>query len=156
MNKIFCPECNEKTTYHIINQIINEYKEYKVDVIQHIAVCDKCSEKIYVSELENENLKRLYKKYRNIAGIISPKEIINFREKYSISQRELVAILDWGKMTINRYERGSLPNQIHSNTLELIIRDERYFKEKIEEAYKNNRINEKTHLKLQNYLSSKI
>lgn len=97
MNKVFCPECNEEVTYHIINETINEYKGYNVDVAQNIAVCDNCNERIYVSELENDNLKRLYEKYRAMAGIVTPNDIINFREKYNISQRELVAILDWGK-----------------------------------------------------------
>ena len=98
-----------------------------------------------MSELENENLKSLYQKYRDMSGIISPEDIIEFRKKYDISQSELVAILGWGKMTINRYERGGLPNQSHSDILKLIIKNESYFKEKVEEAYKYNRISQKTY-----------
>lgn len=154
MNKVFCPECSQEVTYHIINETINEYKGYNVDVEQNIAVCDNCNEKIYVSELENDNLKRLYERYRAMSGIVTPEDIINFREKYNISQRELVAILDWGKMTINRYERGSLANQSHSDILKLIIKDENYFKEKVEDAYKNNRISEKTYTNLQSCVTS--
>lgn len=145
MEKVFCPVCNKKVDYKIITEIIDEYKGYKVNVKQNIAVCDNCGERIYVSELENENLKNLYQKYRDMSGIVSPEDIIEFRKKYDISQRELVAILDWGKMTINRYERGGLPNQSHSDILKLIIKNESYFKEKVEEAYKNERINQKTY-----------
>ena len=45
----------------------------------------------------------------------------SLRNKYDISQRELTAILDFGKMTINRYENGSLPSKSHSDYLRLIF-----------------------------------
>lgn len=106
--------------------------------------CEKCNEKVKYNIIK-ENLRRLYSKYRELTGIISPQDIIDFRAKHNISQTELVAILDWGMMTINRYERGSIPNQIHSDILKLIIKDESYFREKVEDAYKCKRINEKTY-----------
>ena len=148
MNKVFCPICNKKVNYNITTEVINEYKGYKVNVKQNIAICDNCGERIYVSELENENLKNLYQKYREMSGIISPEEIVKFRQDYGISQRELVAILDWGKMTINRYERGSLPNQSHSEILKLIINNESYFRKKVEDAYKSGRITERTYTEI--------
>ena len=64
-NTMFCPMCNKNVNYKIITEIIDEYRGYKVNVKQNIAVCDNCSERIYVSELENENLKSLYQKYRD-------------------------------------------------------------------------------------------
>lgn len=142
---MFCPICNKNVNYKVITEIIYDYRGYKVNVKQNIAVCNNCGERIYVSELENKNLKSLYQKYRDMSGIISPEDIIEFRKKYDISQSELVAILGWGKMTINRYERGGLPNQSHSDILKLIIKNESYFKEKVEEAYKYNRISQKTY-----------
>lgn len=142
---MFCPMCNKNVNYKIITEIIDDYKGYKVNVKQNIAVCDNCGKRIYVSELENENLKSLYQKYRDMSGIISPEDIIEFREKYEISQEELVDILDLGKMTIDRYERGGLANQNHSDVLKLIIKNESYFKEKVEEAYKYKRISKKTY-----------
>ena len=146
--KVYCEKCNEKVEYLIINEVKEEYKNVKVNVEQNIGVCSQCKERLYVTELEEANLDRLYKKYRELTGIVSPKDIIEFREKYNISQRELVAILDWGKMTINRYERGSLPNQSHSEILKLIINNESYFREKVEDAYKAGRITEKTYTEI--------
>ena len=146
--KVYCEKCNEKVEYLIINEVKEEYKNVKVNVEQNIGVCSQCKERLYVTELEEANLERLYTKYRELTGIVSPKDIIEFREKYNISQRELVAILDWGKMTINRYERGSLPNQSHSEILKLIINNESYFREKVEDAYKAGRITEKTYTEI--------
>ncbi|MGL6108456.1 type II TA system antitoxin MqsA family protein [Romboutsia sp.] len=143
--KVYCEHCNEKVEYLIINEVKREYKNVEVNVKQNIGVCSQCGERLYISELEAVNLDRLYTKYRELTGIVSPKDIIDFREKYNISQRELVAILDWGKMTINRYERGSLPNQSQSEILKLIITNESYFREKVEDAYKAGRITEKTY-----------
>ena len=58
-----------------------------------------------------------------------------FREKYNISQRELTAILGWGKMTINRYERGGVPTKSQSDYIRLLIENESKFIEKVKEAY---------------------
>ena len=146
--KVYCEKCNEKVEYLVINEVKEEYKNVKVNVEQNIGICSQCKERLYVTELEEANLERLYTKYRELTGIVSPKDIIEFREKYNISQRELVAILDWGKMTINRYERGSLPNQSHSEILKLIINNESYFREKVEDAYKAGRITEKTYTEI--------
>ena len=77
---MFCPMCNKNVNYKIITEIIDEYRGYKVNVKQNIAVCDNCGERIYVSELENENLKNLYQKYRDMSGIVSPEDIIEFRK----------------------------------------------------------------------------
>lgn len=146
--KVYCEKCNEKVEYLIINEVKEEYKNVKVNVEQNIGICSQCKERLYVDELEEVNLERLYTKYRELTGIVSPKDIIEFREKYNISQRELVAILDWGKMTINRYERGSLPNQSHSDILKLVINNESYFREKVEDAYKSGRITERTYTEI--------
>ena len=66
MKKFFCSECNEEKTYTIKQNAITEYKGCKLKVIENIAVCDVCSNEIFVPELENENLKKLYDEYRKV------------------------------------------------------------------------------------------
>ena len=46
------------------------------------------------------------------------------REKYDISQRELTSILGFGKMTINRYERGGIPTKSQSDYIRVLIENE--------------------------------
>ncbi|WP_461207602.1 type II TA system antitoxin MqsA family protein [Clostridium sp. DL1XJH146] len=154
MKKTFCPKCNKEVEYLTKKNMIKEYKKVKVNVEETIAFCPICGENIFVTEIERENLKRLYDEYRKITGIVSPQDIVNLRTKYDISQRELVSILGWGKMTINRYERGSLPSLSHSDVLKTFISNEEVFKEKVEESYNFGRINEKTYNKLKNAFGS--
>lgn len=146
--KVYCEKCNQKVEYLIINEIKEEYKNVKINVEQNIGICSQCMERLYVDELEESNLDRLYIKYRELTETVSPKDIIEFRKKYNISQEELVAILDWGKMSVNRYEMGSLPNQNHIEILKLVINYENYFKEKAKDSYNSNKITEKTYSKI--------
>lgn len=150
MKRVYCANCKEKVNYSIRREIIKEYKGYEVNVIEKVGVCDICQNDLYIPELESENFKDLYEKYRELANIISSEEIVEFRDKYNISQRELTSILNWGKMTINRYERGAIPGQSHNDLLKLMISNESIFKEKVEEAFHYERITEKTYEKIQN------
>lgn len=156
MNKtreVYCENCKEKVNYTVRREIINEYKGYEVNVLEKIGVCSICNNDLYIPQLESENFKNLYEKYRELANIISAEEIVEFRDKYNISQRELTSILNWGKMTINRYERGAIPGQSHNDLLSLIICNENIFKDKVEGAFQDGRITEKTYEKIKNKLS---
>ncbi|WP_454055266.1 type II TA system antitoxin MqsA family protein [Clostridium sp. Marseille-Q7071] len=148
MENFFCEVCKEKVVYTIRKNIIKEYKGQSVNVEENIAVCNKCGTDIFVPGIENDNLKRLYNKYRELTGLISKEEITKFREKYNLSQRELVYILGWGKMTINRYENGSFPSKSHSDILKAIIKDEEHFKSIVYEALQAKRITLKTYEKV--------
>lgn len=146
--KHYCPYCNSEEKYRIEKRIIEEYKGVKVEVEENITFCEKCSNEIIVNNIEDENLSRLYEKYREVQGTVSPNDIVNLREKYNLSQRELTSILGWGKMTINRYENGSLPTKSHSDYLVDLIKDEKRLLEKAKIAYGKNQITEKTFNKL--------
>lgn len=144
MMKAYCPVCRKENEYTIKKSLIEDFKGFKVNVEEDIAVCNECGEELFIEEIEDNNLKRLYEKYRELSGTISYQDIINLREKYNISQRELVAILNWGKMTINRYENGAIPSTSHNDLLKQMINDELFFKQKVEEAFHKNRITKKT------------
>lgn len=146
--KHYCPYCNSEEKYRIEKRIIEEYKGVKVDVEENITFCEKCGNEIIVNNIEDENLSRLYSKYREVQGTVNPEDIVSLREKYNLSQRELTSILGWGKMTINRYENGSLPTKSHSDYLLDLIKDEKRLLEKAKMAYEKSQITEKTFNKL--------
>ncbi len=151
--KHYCPYCNSEQEYYIDKRIFKEYKGVDVNVEENVPICKKCGNELVINNIEDENLKRIYNKYRELKNIITPSEIKNLRNKYDISQRELTAILDFGKMTINRYENGSLPSKSQSDYLRLISNDEKEFFNKAKEAFIAHRISQKTFSKIENIIN---
>ena len=146
--KVYCPYCKKEVSYKLEKREIKEFKGVQIDTFENVAVCNECNNDLYVNDLENENSKRIYDAYREKTDIIKPQDIVNLRLKYSISQRELTAILGFGKMTINRYERGGIPTKSQSDYIKLLIENENEFMKKAKEAYEQNKITKKTYQKI--------
>lgn len=146
--KVYCPYCKKEVEYKIEKRDLKEFRGIKVNTFENVAICNECNQDLYVNEIEDENNERIYKIYREKANIIKAEDIVRLREKYDISQRELTSILGFGKMTINRYERGGVPTKSQSDYIKLLIENEDKFIEKVKEAYENNNITEKTYKKI--------
>lgn len=154
--KHYCPYCRNEQEYYIDKRILKEYKGTIIDVEENVPICKQCGNDLIINNIEDENLSRIYSKYRKVKNIITPSEIVELRNKYNISQRELTAILDFGKMTINRYENGCLPSKTQSDYLKLIAKDEKEFFNKVQEAYYTNRINQKTFAKIKSIINTNM
>ena len=146
--KVYCPYCKKEVEYKIEQRELKEFRGIEVNTFENVAICNECNQDLYVNKIEDENNERIYKIYREKANIIKAEDIVKLREKYDISQRELTAILGFGKMTINRYERGGLPTKSQSDYIKLLIENDDKFIEKVKEAYEKNNINEKTYKKI--------
>lgn len=144
----YCPYCKKEVDYNIEKRDVKEFRGIEINTYENVAICKDCHQDLYVNEIEEKNNERIYELYREKANIIKPQDIINLRNKYDISQRELTAILGFGKMTINRYERGGVPTKSQSDYIRLLIDNENKFIEKVKEAYKNENINDKTYEKI--------
>ena len=154
--KNYCPYCRNEQEYYIDKRIVKEYKGVIINVEENVPICKKCRNELIINNIEDDNLKRIYAKYRELKNIITPSEIVELRNKYNISQRELTAILDFGKMTINRYENGSLPSKAQSDYLKLMAKDEKEFFNKAKEAFYTNRISVKTFSKIKSITNNNI
>lgn len=146
--KVYCPYCKKEVEYKIEKRDLKEFRGIEINTYEDVAICKECQQDLYVNEIEEKNNERIYKLYREKANIIKPQDIVELREKYNISQRELTAILGFGKMTINRYERGGVPTKSQSDYIRLLINNENKFIEKVKEAYMNRNINDKTYEKI--------
>jgi putative zinc finger/helix-turn-helix YgiT family protein len=146
--KVYCPYCKKEENYKIEKRDLKEFRGIEINTYENVAVCEKCNNDLYVNEIENENNERIYEAYREKTNIIKPQDIIDLRTKYDISQRELTSILGFGKMTINRYERGGVPTKSQSDYIKLLIENDDKFIEKVKEAYQKNDITEKTYEKI--------
>ena len=146
--RVYCPYCKKEVEYKIEKRDLKEFRGIEVNTFENVAICNECNQDLYVNEIEDENNKRIYQIYREKANIIKAEDIIKLRRKYDISQRELTSILGFGKMTINRYERGGLPTKSQSDYIKLLIENDDKFIEKAKEAYEKNNINDKTYNKI--------
>jgi len=69
VNKVYCYNCKKYVEYAIKKETIREYKGVIVNVEENIPYCPECQQELFVPEIENENLKRLYKRYKELTGI---------------------------------------------------------------------------------------
>ena len=146
--RVYCPYCKKEVEYKVEKRDLKEFRGIEINTYENVAICKECHQDLYVNEIEEKNNERTYELYREKANIIKPQDIVALREKYNISQRELTAILGFGKMTINRYERGGVPTKSQSDYIKLLIDNDDKFIEKVKEAYKKGNINDKTYEKI--------
>lgn len=117
----FCPNCDKFSEI----RVITEKETYAVrgddiSVEAQVAYCNACNKKIFNEKLDGENLAMAFNAYRLKHNLLSVDDIVAIRRKYGLSQRALSRLLDWGEVTINRYENGSLPDPAHNDVLEFI------------------------------------
>ena len=110
MNKGFCEECNSLVEYEIreIDEIIEiKGKEYKYKRL--LGYCKNCGEEISSNEINDENLERIDKVYRNEENIITTEEINSILNKYKIGKKPLAKLLGSGEITLIRYLNADIP-----------------------------------------------
>lgn len=134
MNKGFCEECNSLVEYEIneIDEII-EIKGKKYKYKRLVGYCKNCGEEISSNEINDENLNRIDKVYRNEEKIITTEEINSILSKYKIGKKPLAKLLGWGEITLIRYLNGDVPSKIYSEQLYNILNNEDYMSKLIEE-----------------------
>lgn len=125
MEKIYCPNCNKM----VDGQVISKEETFKVkgeDIkgLSSIMICNECKKEVFVEELEEKNFENVYSEYRKKHDLLSPSDIKNIREHYGLSQRSLAKLLEWGEITIHRYESGNLQDKPHDDLLRLIVKAE--------------------------------
>ena len=142
--KIYCPFCHKEEEYFVEKRDVAKYKGVNINTFENVGVCLNCKNDLYIPELEDENIQRINDAYRRSIELIKPEEIERFRSRYNLSQRELSAILNYSKMTINRYENGELPTKAQSDYLKIIVNNPQEFENIAKKSYENKRITLKT------------
>tara|TARA_B100000700_G_scaffold34458_1_gene33331 strand:- start:1622 stop:2650 length:1029 start_codon:yes stop_codon:yes gene_type:complete len=116
-----CPYCEGLTSQDLI------FKEeaYKVrgetfEVSHSFYVCSTCGGEIDNLEAPDP-LDEAYKLYRDKKGFVQPQKLIDFRNKYELTQKELSHMLGFGAVTLSRYENGALQSDAHNVALEMAM-----------------------------------
>ncbi|WP_334329684.1 type II TA system antitoxin MqsA family protein [Companilactobacillus sp. HBUAS59699] len=98
-----------------------------ITVVADALVDDQSNEIVFDYNLDNQAINMAFNEYRRNHHIVTPEEIVEFRNKYKLSQRALAKLLGIGSATVARYEKGSLPTESISNLLQQFINDESSF-----------------------------
>ncbi|WP_245864842.1 type II TA system antitoxin MqsA family protein [Eggerthella timonensis] len=118
VKRLLCEECWEEVdaTYEMRHHV-EDVRGVVVEVdIEHL-ICPKCGNSIGWAPLVDKGFEKLYRAYRDKAGVMQPEEIVALRKKYGFSQRVFAAILDIGVASLQRYERGCLASDSHAQLL---------------------------------------
>lgn len=116
-----CPACDSTTGLEIIERLEEfEIKGEKITIQARLYHCKECDRSFSNKEL-GDPFKTAYDEYRRLKGMVQPEQIVQFRKKYDLSQKELSDLLGFGAVTISRYENGSLQDQVHDNILKLAM-----------------------------------
>jgi putative zinc finger/helix-turn-helix protein, YgiT family len=102
-------------------------RDTEITVLADARVDDETEEIIFDHQLDNQAINQAFEQYRIKNGLISSKDIIDFRKQYNLSQRSLAKLLSIGSATIARYEKGALPSESLSNLLKQFIVDDGAF-----------------------------
>ncbi|MCX6054388.1 MAG: DUF4065 domain-containing protein [Chloroflexi bacterium] len=114
-----CPTCDKTTGMELINRPEEfEIKGQKIMVEVSLYHCKECDSEFSTKEL-GDPFKNAYDLFREKNGMVQPQQIIEFRKKYDLTQKELSDLLGFGGVTLSRYENGSLQDQAHDNVLKL-------------------------------------
>lgn len=130
----FCPECHKIVPVRIENLYETlTVRGITVSAYHPVSICSICSAEFVTADQMDEGLANTYKVYREMTGVISPEKIIQLRNKYNASQKAFGIILGFGELTINTYEKGSIPSEAHQKVLES-AEDAEWFCKQFEKA----------------------
>ena len=150
----YCELCNKEIKANCIKGE-ETYKVFGEDITisTEYLLCPECGNKIFDEELDSKTIAKAYAKYREKHNLLTPQDIKDIREKYSLSQNEFSNLLGWGEKTIFRYEKGSIQDNVHNDLLKF-LQDEKNMLAYIKEN--SNRIQEKTKNKILKNMSNDI
>lgn len=120
--KDFCPNCGEEREIENVEKSeVVQVRGESYSVRCRFGRCLACGEEFFERGVHGDPLAMAYALYRTKHGFAQPEEILAFREKHGLSQRELGALLGWGAVTLSRYENGALQDEAHDRALQLAM-----------------------------------
>lgn len=119
--KTICPVCEKSSGIEVVtkNQVF-KIKGENINVDVDLYSCKNC-DAVFSSKELGDPFKKAYKAYRDLKKMVQPEEIVTFRQKYDLTQKELSSLLGFGEVTLSRYENGSLQDETHDTLLKLVM-----------------------------------
>ena len=100
--------------YYLCNNILDDNNEY------------------VPARMMDSNLLAARDSYRRSHGMLTSKDLIELRNRYGLTQRELAKLLGWGEATISRYETKLIQDKTYDDILQRISSDPKEIKRYLE------------------------
>lgn len=116
---------------------VEENNVFKGKEVKHIAeyeYCDMAEEYIATEAMIASNDLAMKNAYREQNHLLTSEQILDIRNKYSISQKDLACLLGWGAKNITRYEGHQVQDVAHDSVLRKISDDPEWFLELLEKG----------------------
>lgn len=120
--KRVCPECGKTSEWEIISRPEEfDIKGEKITVESQLLLCAECGAEYEDMNSVVDPYNLAYEEYRRRKGMVHPAQLVSFRKKYDLTQKELSELLGFGGVTLSRYENGALQDEAHDQLLQFII-----------------------------------
>ena len=136
---MYCPICDREHEVDIIYKRIEVIvKNQRIECMQKSYRCGNANDENEFANGKtlNENLLAVKDAYRAQNRLLTSDEIREIREKYQLTQVELSTLLDWGEVTITRYETKQIQDEAHNDILVLISQDPKEVYDRLQEHRK--------------------
>lgn len=116
--KQFCPACGKESEWDsYLRQEVFNIRGEEIPVEVEVFRCPLCKEEFEDLKAKKDPYKDAYDIFRSFKGFLRPEEILSFRKKYDLTQKEFGKILGFGEVTLSRYENGALQDEVHDRLL---------------------------------------
>ena len=133
LRETFCENCLKQVAYQVEEvetEAVVKGKKYTYGKL--VARCAECGSLVFVHDLNDENLERLYNVVRQENHLVPLSVVRSLPEKYNIGKRPLSLLLGWGEQTYTRFLEGDLPSRQYSDMLTRLAEDPGYYLEVLE------------------------
>lgn len=119
MRKVFCETCDDLRLYTVCEPVLEELeiKGVKFKALQQHAYCEECGEEVFPNDVSDYCIRQAHDAYREAIGSISVSKIEGILKKYNIGAEPLSILLGWGRNTIERQLKHSIPDRMHADRL---------------------------------------
>ena len=124
---IECPLCGE---LHLVDRRTRTataiIKGEKIKYQEEYYVCENTEDgenEFIPSKVMDANLLAARDAYRSAHQMFTSQDIINLRNRYGLTQRELAKLLGWGEATVSRYETKQIQDETYDGILHIVSED---------------------------------
>jgi len=117
-----CPVCETERAlvYGEMDEVLKVRGE-DIEITSKLNYCPEGNHYFYDVEDEEDKFQAAYREYKRRKGYLQSEEIKSLRKQYRLSQKNFARLLNWGDITIHRYESGAIQDDAHNDFLRMLL-----------------------------------